>query len=152
MAIWVRLEKERGPHHQFALENSNPAWSALQLRFNKQLKKYFGEGVVVADAPMGAAAQGRHTDSGWRRRLWKLQILLDDVRSHCEACKAGILHSQAACPQKGDNREWDVIPGELKATKNGILVLLAAVIGRAMIMGRQRSEERAEKANRKRKR
>ena len=39
----VRLEKERDPHHQFALEN--PAWSALQS--DKQLKKYFGEGGVV---------------------------------------------------------------------------------------------------------
>ena len=82
----------------------------------------------------------------------ELQILRDAVRSHCEACKAGILHSQAACPQKGDTREREGILGELKkATKNRVPVLLAAVIGRAMIMGRQRSEERADKANRKRK-
>ena len=57
------------------------------------------------------------------------------------------MYSQAACPQKGDDRERLGILGELKkATKNRVPVLLAAVIGRAMIMGRQRSEERAEKA------
>ena len=83
----------------------------------------------------------------------ELQILPTDETSHCGVCKAGILHSQAACPQKGDNRERDGMPGELKkATKNRVPVLLAAVIGRAMIMGRQRSEERAEQASRKRKR
>ena len=77
----------------------------------------------------------------------ELQVLPTDERSHCKACKAGILHSHAACPQKGDSREREGIPGELKkATKNRVPVLLAAVIGRAMIMGRQRSEERAEKA------
>ena len=94
----VRLEKERDPHHQFALEN--PAWSAL--RFDKQLKKYFGEGVVV----QGCAYGGRRTGKAYRfwmaaetlEAFWELQILPDDVRSHCDACKAGILHSQAACP------------------------------------------------------
>ena len=64
-----------------------------------------------------------------------------------------MLHSQAVCPQKGDKRERESIPGELKkATKNRVPVLLAAGIGRAMIMGRQRSEERAAQASRKRKR
>ena len=82
----------------------------------------------------------------------ELQILPDSDRSHCEACKANQKHSEAACPQKGDDRECESIPGETKkATKNRVPVLLAAVIGRAMIMGRQRSEERAEKSHHKRK-
>ena len=77
----------------------------------------------------------------------------DDPRSHCEACKAGILHSQAACPQKGDKRGRESVPGELKkATKNRVPVLLAAVISRAMITGRERSEVRALEASHKRKR
>ena len=139
--------------HHFALEN--PAWSAL--RFDKQRKKYFREGVVVKGCTCGARRTGK------AYRFWmaaetleafqELQILPDDVRSHCDACKAGRLHSQAACPQKGNNREREGTPGELKkATKNRVLVLLAAVIGRAMIMGRHRSDERAAKAHRKRKR
>ena len=83
----------------------------------------------------------------------ELQILPDDVTSHCEACKAGILHSQAAFPQTGGTRGWGSVPGELqKATKNRVPVLLAAVIGRAMIMGRERSELRAMQASRKKKR
>ena len=75
------------------------------------------------DAPIEAGSPGRLTDSGCRRRLWKyssveLQILPDSDRSHCEACKAGKRHSQAACPQKGDDREREGIPGETKkATK-----------------------------------
>ena len=45
------------------------------------------------------------------------------------------------------------MPGELKkATKNRVSVLLVAVIGRPMIMGCERSEERALQASRKRKR
>ena len=84
----------------------------------------------------------------------ELQILPNNVRSHCVACRVGILHSQAACPQKGDTcyREREGVPELKKSTKNRVLVLLAAVIGRAMIKGRQWSEERAEKSNRKRKR
>ena len=35
----------------------------------------------------------------------ELQILPKDPRSQCEECKAGILHKQAACPQKGDKRK-----------------------------------------------
>ena len=51
----------------------------------------------------------------------ELQILPKDGRSHCDACKTGRLHSQAACPQKGDNREREGVPGELKiATKNRV--------------------------------
>ena len=38
-----------------------------------------------------------------------------------------------------------------KAMKNRVPVLLAAVVSRAVVMGRQRLEKRAEKANRKRK-
>ena len=63
------------------------------------------------------------------------------------------MHSQAACPQKGDNRDREGIPGETKkATKNKVLTLLAVVIGRAMIEGRRRSAERAKRGQRKRKR
>ena len=83
----------------------------------------------------------------------KLEILPDDPRSKCAECKAGILHKQAVCPQKGDKRKRESVPGELKkATKNRIPMLLAAVIGRAMITGRERSEVRALEAIRKRKR
>ena len=149
----VRLEKERDPHHQFVLEN--PAWSALQ--FDGEIMKYFGEGVVV----QGCACGGRKTGKGYR--FWmaeetleafkELQIMPIDPRSHCKACKAGILQRQAACPQKGDKRKRQSAPGELKkATKNRIPLLLAAVIGRAMITGRERSEVRALEAIRKRKR
>ena len=149
----VRMENERGPRHQFVLEN--PAWSAL--RFDKQLTKYFGEGVVV----QGCAYGGRKTGKGYR--FWmsaesleafkELEILPDDVRLKCEECKATILHKQAACPQKGDKRKRESVPGELKkATKNRIPMLLAAVIGRAMITGRERSEVRELEASRKRKR
>ena len=42
--------------------------------------------------------------------------------------------------------------GLKKATKNRFPVLLAAVIGRTMVMGRERSELRAQQASRKRKR
>ena len=93
----VRLVKERHPHHQFVPEN--PAWSAL--RFDKQLKKYFGEGVVV----QGCAYGGRRTMActGKAYRFWmaaetlevflELQILPDSDRSPCQTCKAGIRHS-----------------------------------------------------------
>ena len=139
----VRLEKERDPHHQFLLES--PAWSAL--RFDGEMIKYFREGVVV----QGCAYGGRKTGKGYR--FWmsaetleafkELEILPDDPRSKCEECKAGILHKQAACPQKGDKRKRESVPGELKkATKNRIPMLLAAVIGRAMIKGWEVSEVR----------
>ena len=83
----------------------------------------------------------------------ELQILPKDPRSYCKECKAGILHTQVACPQKGDKRKRESVPGELKkATKNRIPQLLAAVIGRAMITGRERSEVTALEAIRKRKR
>ena len=41
--------------HQFALEN--PAWSAL--RFDKQLKTYFKEGVVVQGCTYGGRIAGK---------------------------------------------------------------------------------------------
>ena len=143
--------KEKGPRRQFALEN--PAWSTL--RFYKELAKYFGEGGVV----QGCAYGGRLARKAYR--FWmstetlevflELQILLDKDRSHCEACKANQKHVQAACPQKGDDRERESILGETKkATKNRVLTLLAAVIGRAMIEGRRRSEEREEREERSR--
>ena len=108
---------------------------------------------------MGAGAPERGTDSGCRRivggdprRILELQILSDSDRSHCEAFNAGVLHNQAACLQKGDDRERESVPGETKkSTKNRVLALLAAVIGRAMIVGRRRSEEREAKEHRKRK-
>jgi hypothetical protein len=62
----------------------------------------------------------------------------------CEECKANRKHRQAACPQKGDDRERESIPGETKkATKNRIPVLLAKMIGGCMIEGRRRMESRA---------
>ena len=61
----------------------------------------------------------------------------------CVECKAGEKHLQAACPQKGDKRPRESVPGQLqKATKNRIPPLLASVIGRALISGRKRSELR----------
>ena len=144
---------QRDPHHQFVLEN--PAWSAL--RFDGGMIKYFGEGVVV----QGCAYGGRKTGKGYR--FWMtpetleefklLQILPNDVRSKCVECKTGKKHQQAACPQKGDKRKRESVPGELKkATKNRIPMLLAAVTGRAMIKGRERSEVQALEARLKRKR
>ena len=149
----VRKANEEEPHHQFALEN--PAWSAL--RFDKKLIEYFREGVVV----QGCAYGGTLTEKAYR--FWmsvetlevflKLQILTDSDRSHCEMCKANQRHSQAVCPQKGNGRERESMPGEKKkATKNRVLTLLVAVIGRAMIEGRRRLEEREERSHRKRKR
>ena len=83
----------------------------------------------------------------------ELEILPDDPRSKCEECNAGILHKQVACPQKGDKRKRESVPGELKkATKKRIPTLLAAVIGRALIRGRERSEVQELEARRKRKR
>ena len=61
----------------------------------------------------------------------------------CVECKAGEKHLQAACPQKGDKRPRESVPWQLqKATKNRIPTLLASVIGRALIQGRERSELR----------
>ena len=78
------------------------------------------------------------------------QVRPTDVASMCKARKANQKHSQAACPQKGDDRERESIPGETKkATKNRIPVLLAALIGGCMIEGRRRKESRAH-AKRKR--
>ena len=63
-----------------------------------------------------------------------------------KTCKANQKHSQAACPQKGDDRERESIPGETKkamATKNSIPRRLAALIGECMIEGRRRKVSRA---------
>ena len=72
----------------------------------------------------------------------ELQILPGDKRrSLCNECKTGKKHLQAACPPKGDKRPREGVPGQVqKATKNRIPPLLALVIGRAMITGRERSE------------
>ena len=62
----------------------------------------------------------------------------------CEDCKAGRVHQQVACPQKGDKRPRESVPGQLqKATKNRIPPLLASVIGRALISGRELREQLA---------
>ena len=46
-----------------------------------------------------------------------------------------------ACPQKGDERPRENVPGQLqKATKNRIPPKLGAAIGMALRMGRARSE------------
>ena len=126
-----------------------------------KLIKYFRNGVVV----QGCAYGGRLTGKAYR--FWisaetlevflELQILPESEKSHCKACKARRLHnvmySQAACPQKGNDREREGIPGETKkATKNRVPTLLAEVIGRAMIEGRRRLEEREMRSHRKRKR
>ena len=149
----IRLEREGDPHHQFVLEN--PAWSALQ--FNGEMIKYFGEGVVV----QGCAYGGRKAGKGYRfwmtpdtlEKFKLLQVLPDNFRSKCAECKAGKKHLQAVCPQKGDKRPQEGVPGELKkVTKNRIPALLAAVIGRALIRGRERSEVRELEALHKRKR
>ena len=51
-----------------------------------------------------------------------------------------------------DKRKWEGMPRELKkATKNRILMLLAAVISRAMIKGQERSEVQALETRHKRK-
>ena len=84
--------------------------------------------------------QEKLADSGWRQRLWR--------------CFWSSLHIQAACPQKGPRQQGTRRRNGAaeESHKNRVPVLLAAVIGRAMLIGRQRSEERAEKANHKRKR
>ena len=140
----VRKEKKRDPHHQFCLEN--PAWSAL--RFDANMKKFFGEGIVVKPCAYGERKTGKEY------RFWMtpdalhcfkvLQVLPDDKeRSRCEDCIAGVKHRQAACPQKGDKRSREKVPGQLqKVTKNRIPPLLASVIGRALIQGMERSELR----------
>ena len=110
--------------------------------------KYFVEGIVV----QGCAYGGRLTGKGYR--FWmspetlevflERQILPKDKASKCEECKASRKHRQAACPQKGDDRERESITGETKkATKNRIPVLLAEMIGGCMIEGRRRAESRA---------
>ena len=80
-----------------------------------------------------------------------LQVLPDDKeRSRCEDCIAGVKHQQAACPQKGGKRSRENVQGHLqKATKNRIPPLLASVIGRALISGRERSELREQLASRR---
>jgi hypothetical protein len=147
----VRLERKRDPHHQFCLEN--PAWSAL--RFDANMKKFFGEGIVVKPCAYGERKTGKEY------RFWmtpdalhcfkELQVLPDNkVRSRCEDCKAGRVHQQAACPQKGDKRPREKVQGQLqKATKSRIPPLLASVIGRALISGRERSELREQLASRR---
>ena len=97
-----------------------------------------------------APREGVQILDGGRESLKELQIKPNDPRSHCEACKAGVLHSQAVCPQKGDKRGRESVPVK-RATKNRIPGLLAVVIGRAMIIGRERSKVRALEASRKRK-
>ena len=140
----VREAKDQDPFHQFALEN--PAYSALRL--DGQMIKFFGEGIVV----QGCAYGGRLTGKGYR--FWmspetlevflERQILPKDKASMCEECKANRKHRQAACPQKGDDRERESIPGETKkATKNRVPRRLAALIGKCMIEGRRRKESRA---------
>jgi len=140
----VREARAQDPFHQFALEN--PAYSAL--RKDGQMIKYFGEGIVV----QGCAYGGRLTGKGYR--FWmspetlevflERQILPKAKASKCKECKAGRKHRQAACPQKGDDRERESIAGETKkATKNRIPVLLAEMIGGCMIEGRRRAESRA---------
>ena len=140
----IRIATTEDPHHQFCLEN--PAWSAL--RFDKDMKKYFGEGIVVKPCAYGERMSGKEY------RFWmtpdalhefrKIEVLpTDKERSRCEDCIAGRVHQQAACPQKGDKRPRENVPGQLqKATKNRIPPLLASVIGRALINGRTRSELR----------
>ena len=97
----------------------NPAWSAL--RFDKQMKKFFGEGVVV----QGCAYGGRLT--GKEYRFWmtadtleafkELQILPGDKRrSLYNKCKAGKKHLQAACQQKSDKRPREKVPGQPRRT------------------------------------
>ena len=138
------METTRDLHHQFCLEN--PAWPAL--RFDKAMKKNFGEGIVVKPCAYGERMSGKEY------RFWmtpdalhefrKIEVLADDAeRSRCKDCIAGVPHQQAACPQKGDKRPRENVPGQLqKATRNRIPPLLAAVIGRAPINGRTRSELR----------
>ena len=110
--------------------------------------KFFGEGIVVK----GCAYGGRTT--GKEYRFWmsaetlevflERQTLLKDEVSLCKECKANQKHRQAACPQKGDDRKRESIPGETKkATKNRIPRRLAALIGKCMIEGRRRMESRA---------
>ena len=56
--IWgVRKAKKKDPHHQFVLEN--PAWSALIMRFDKKLIKYFGKGAVVQGCTYGDRLTGK---------------------------------------------------------------------------------------------
>ena len=72
----------------------------------------------------GCVCGGRRTGKAYR--FWmpaetlevflELQILPDSERPHCETCEAGIRNSQAACPQKGDDRarerDSEGIPGD----------------------------------------
>ena len=49
------MEAQRDPHHQFVLEN--PAWSAL--RFDKKMKQFFREGIVVQGCGYGGRTTGK---------------------------------------------------------------------------------------------
>jgi hypothetical protein len=140
----INIATTEDPHHQFCLEN--PAWSAL--RFDKDMLKYFGEGIVVKPCAYGDRMSGKEY------RFWMtpdalhefrdIEVKADDAaRSRCKECIAGEPHKQAACPQKGDERPRVSAPGLLqKAARNRIPPLLASVIGRALIKGRTRSELR----------
>ena len=140
----VKKEKARDRHHQFCLEN--PAWSAL--RFDKKMKQFFGEGIVVQGCAYGVRQTGkeyRFWMSPEAELVFRMSLIPPDCKamSMCEDCKAGRVHQQVACPQKGDKRPRENVPGQLqKATRNRFPPLLAAVIGRALINGRTRSELR----------
>ena len=104
-----------------------------------------GEGIVVKGCAYGGRATGKEY------RFWMsaetLEVFLErqtlpkDEASLCKECKANRKHRQAVCPQKGDDRKRESIPGETKkATKNRVPGRLAALIGECMIEGRRRKE------------
>ena len=138
----IKKEKARDHHHQYCLEN--PAWSAL--RFDKKVKEFFGVGIVVQGCAYGVRQTGkeyRFWMSAEAEHLFRRSLIPPNckARSACEDCKAGRKHRQVACPQKGDKRPRENVPGQLqKATKNRIPPKLGAAIGMALRMGRARSE------------
>ena len=66
----IRMKTTEDPHHQFCLEN--PAWSAL--RFDKAMKKNFGEGIVVKPCAYGERMSGKEY------RFWMTPDALHEFR------------------------------------------------------------------------
>ena len=75
------------------------------MRLHRDMQRELGQGIVVPACPYGRK-------SGKTYRLWMSEetqrhftpIAPAGKDSWCEDCKAGRLHQQAQCPQKGDTR------------------------------------------------
>ena len=127
----IQQARAHNPRTQYTLENVEAAAS------NPAIVAALGQPTIIPGCVYGRKSGKKYAVwmSPETEALYKQTLVRPtDPKSMCLACKQGVLHSQAACPQKGDKRSRVREEGQIvKAAANRVPPAMAEHLGWCML-------------------